>query len=189
MKEALSKISGELLWPAAAGNVIWSFLSLLFDPNASLHHRAPHLFTLLLVGAYLSGNWVRRMAHGSNDGLFIGYDYIHLLLVSAFALSLYYKSPFASIVLHVLLLSVASMHLFGAGPTTRVNWKLKTIFALINASGVAVFWVTSAILPTAGDWRMTVAVGFVLLSWSSGLWVFRKELRGIAAQPDSLPSG
>ena len=147
------------------------------------------MFTLLLVGTYLSGNWVRRMANDNADGRFIAFDYIHLSLVSAFALALYYASPSAWIVLHLLLVSVAFMHLFGAGPTTRRSWRLRTIFASINASGVVVFWFVNVLLPGAGDWCMTAAVGFVLLFWCTGLCIFRKDLRGEAATFDSVHNG
>lgn len=183
--EALSKISGELLWPAAAGNVIWSLLSLLItlDSNAAIHDRLPHLVALSLIALYLCGNWIRRMRYGDNEALFVCFDVMHLLGISVCALSIYAKPQWAEYYLAGIFAMTGIMHFVGAGPTTRERWVTRILFGLASFLGVVTICVWRLLSQDFGAWSLSAAIASVLITWSVLLRCFPSPQIKDATQP------
>jgi len=54
----LNPLVHNVIWPAVAGSVLWTFLQVAADPNISGPSLGPRLAALLLIGVYLAIDWV-----------------------------------------------------------------------------------------------------------------------------------
>lgn len=54
----LNPLVHNVIWPAVAGSVLWTFLQVAVDPNIFGPSRLPRLAALLCVGVYLATDWV-----------------------------------------------------------------------------------------------------------------------------------
>ena len=131
-----------VFWPAAAGNVFWSFctliaeslpkefsiavllwpLSLDFEMNWSLLYR---LAVLILIAVYLSFNWMRvKIAKKDADFWYWFFDFGHLLTITFAALVTHYNPEFLEFFLVIVFGWSVIGHLskkFAEGEVDQVN--------------------------------------------------------------------
>src|SRR5262245_36382051 len=87
-----------LVWPGAAGSVMWGAMTLAIDPRpiepngVSIFAR---LAVLVLLAAYLSGNWIRTYDEDGGFWYWV-FDAAHILILSSFAIGAATGSPFSS---------------------------------------------------------------------------------------------
>lgn len=160
-----------LLWPAAAGNVGWSVLTIgLADTPPS--HREARLALLVLLTLYLSIEWIRRPdTMETKRKVFFGSLHIVSIAVLAIATAVDRSPEFLAWSLGVLLGVTSIGHAFRTWESSGQWW-----FAAANASGIVVLLVLTLLLPAlpAAMWPVPSAALVVLLFWS-GVRICRRQ--------------
>jgi hypothetical protein len=166
-----------LLWPAVAGNVLWSFGSLLLDPNTKLSADAvgPRLLMLLLVGLYLSLEWLHnyRFLRSEVRALFWIFDGLHLVAISgvAIACSINHHCIWAAM---VFFLSVTFLgHLLNAWRAPGRDTGSRFIHAGVHFLAFIFVLITTK-LDILADWNSPIAGLATLTFW---LIVERKDIK------------
>lgn len=162
----LGNICQQLLWPAAAGNIAWSLLSLLMDPQIDLNGREPHIITLFLIGVYLCGNWLRRTSCSDTGKMFLVLDLAHISSVCIFALAIYYNSPLMEPSLWPIFLIPSITHYFGLAPTTKHHLVPRVFFGSASMLGLVVLFSFNWLPDHWHHWRIAASVCVVLVAWS-----------------------
>ena len=83
MDKNLNDLVHNVIWPAVAGNVLWSFLQVVADPNITGPTLWPRLASLLLIGVYLSIDWV--ITHNKRDHINEKYGRFDMFLAASIA--------------------------------------------------------------------------------------------------------
>lgn len=86
MSERTTRLFDHLLWPAAAGNVAWSFFNVLVTHDGPWHVFVAQLATLGLLAWYLFINWRRSEVLDYKAAGYWFFDGIHLVTVVLFAI-------------------------------------------------------------------------------------------------------
>jgi hypothetical protein len=171
----------DLVWPAAAGNVAWSFVTLaLSGPwvvrsspwSSSEWELAARLATLSLLAWYLGSEWLHLVhavpsgrppegfVYWLGDGLLVFFIVVlanALVMRDAWTELLYALLSFAFVV-------AALWHLYNGWPESEFSkWGLK--FAL-NLIGFGLLWLGYAYVPASNQWPMVAALFVVLAAWS-----------------------
>jgi hypothetical protein len=162
----LGNICQQLLWPAAAGNIAWSLLSLLMDPQIDLNGREPHIITLFLIGVYLCGNWLRRTSCSDTGKMFLVLDLAHISSVCIFALAIYYNSPLIEASVLPIFLIPSITHYSGIAPTTNHYWLPRLLFGSASALGLLVLLSFNLLPDHWQHWKIAASVCAVLAAWS-----------------------
>jgi hypothetical protein len=169
----------DLVWPAVAGNVTWSFFTLLIGPSpvpagdpASLVER---IFVLLLLSGYLIGDWLRT--HGENRPAFYWlFDGLHLTALTAFAIGAATGQDFIWLrwSLTALLGITAFGHALKAFGESRGR---RFAYAVANALGIPVAWFANFEAPwlSPDGSQLPLAVLTVLVLWLFALWKYPRQ--------------
>lgn len=171
----LLKLFQDLLWPAVAGNVLWSFFTLWIDvyfppPSdkpigfpADAHAR---ILVLALLGVYLCYDWVRMLQGDRKDFAWIA-DLPHAASITVFALMVQSGRNQMEVALIVLLAVTGGGHL-----TTL--WEKKTepkcgcrrvVLAVINFVGAGAVCTFHDIAGGTPRWNLPIAMVIVLVPW------------------------
>lgn len=166
----------DLVWPAVAGNVAWSFFTLLIGPSpvpsddpASLAER---VFVLFLLSGYLIGDWLRT--HGENRPAFYWiFDGLHLTALTAFAIG-------AATGQDYIWLRCSLTALFGItafGHAVGAFGEHGFIYAAVNALGIPVAWFANFDAPwlSPDGSQLPLAVIAVLVLWLLALSAFPRQ--------------
>ena len=173
----MNQLVHNVIWPAVAGNVLWSFLQLAAAPNgdgAALHAR---LASLLLVGVYLSIDWID--ADSILKELTWKYWVVDVGLaatISAFAIASQNANTWMRYPLALNFLLACAGHLCGAWDTasqpssTRARW----IFVAMNLAGLLILLLGSLTAGSFGAWSIPLSIAVVVLLY----WLFRQRVLG-----------
>lgn len=142
LKDKLHELFLNLIWPAAAGNVAWTFLTVAID-KAAYHQfdRAERLCALGLMAGYLTVGWWHGNGKKGNQfgNWYWFWDALHVSSIVVFSLGVQLKRPEASSALAAVFVLTAIPHLLCAWQpkSTRsleTGWRL----AAINLVGVLI---------------------------------------------------
>src|SRR4051812_20328811 len=130
-----------LLWPAVAGNVLWSFASLAMKPvvASDLVPAASRLVLLFLLGFYLSLEWIRnyRSLPIPLTAKFWLFDAIHLLGAVVTALAAYDALEYLHLGLVIYLAATGLGHALGIYRNSAFDGpRDHKLLAAINFSGL-----------------------------------------------------
>jgi hypothetical protein len=168
----IGKLLRDLIWPAAAGNVAWSFLQLLFVPPKC--NRWPYLTLLPLMAIYLAIDWLRSASEETRDWKYWVAD---LCLVSGIVvLAIAAQANQSVLFLHVTLGSVfgaaAGLHLIGAWEGKREKeWSLerkvctRRWMAACGALGLVILLCSAFLYRRAMPSTLPISFGTVLVAW------------------------
>ncbi|MGN6153711.1 MAG: hypothetical protein ACTHOH_17160 [Lysobacteraceae bacterium] len=170
--DALARLSREVLWPAVAGNVLWTFFSLMLD--APLAHGGADLLALGLLAIYLCANWLRHADHRDDSARFVWFDVLHSLAICIVALAIYSRNPhFSPTAAMAMLLAILMLtHATGAATHGRSR-KDRVAGFLMGMAGLIALAIPCA-------WNIPLAMGVTLLVWVAML---RSGRRGRGASP------
>ncbi|MDR4467238.1 MAG: hypothetical protein MRJ68_02950 [Nitrospira sp.] len=160
----MKKLVHNVVWPAVAGNVLWSFLQLLSDPTASDPAPWPRLVSLLLVGAYLSIDWIHTENEPQINDFYWIADVPLAAALAAFAVATQLGVTWAPIALAAAFLVATVGHCFGAWDktTSPSSCKARAGFAGINVLGPIVLFIGTFLNQPLSDWSTPVAVLLVV---------------------------
>lgn len=169
-----------LLWPAAAGNVAWTFVYLAVDKGITAPVR-PQLAVLGLLGVYLGYEWWRAndrsdvwWTYWLLDGLFIG-------AVVVFAIATYLAHPVQEGALSFILGVAVTGHLVGAWMDKQkksfkerwvATWRSRAKLALANGSGLLLLVLPVCFCIGQHSYELPLVMGVVLVLW----YVCRRQI-------------
>jgi len=160
----LKKLVHSVIWPAVAGNVLWAFLQVAADPSVVGTILWPRLASLLLIGVYLSIDWIKTENDTQINETYWRFDVPLAASIATFAIATQIGAPWAPVPL-ALAFAVATLgHCFGAWDTNgeRSSCKARAAFAGINALGPIVLLVGMFFNGTLGLWSTPTAVLLVV---------------------------
>ncbi len=188
MNAVMKNLFENIFWPAAAGNVFWSFLSLFVarlnwpmpgEPRIDLADIAPSLLILLVLSVYLAVGGLRLKAEkGALSPTYWVFEFLHLMSLTAAAISALVNPP----VLYSLLITYYVVTILGAlAGATRLPGDERDMTCSIigiNVAGLAIIVVAQfAGLP--GLWPYALSFTVALALW---LTVRRHDLATIAGR-------
>jgi hypothetical protein len=163
-----------LVWPAAAGNITWSFAYLAIEKGVSLSVM-PRLAVLLLLGVYMGHEWWQIQRR---DNVWPSYwlaDGVLVATIIVFAIAVYFDKPWLSSSLIAVLVVAILGHLSGAwmpradGTTWRHKWRntlgKRVWLAIPSALGVATLVIPFEVGSVPNQWQRPAAILVVLLVW------------------------
>jgi hypothetical protein len=174
-RSAVTHLFQDLIWPAAAGNVAWSFFTMAvgekwLDPGVPAR-----LLVIFLLAIYLGVDWMRTTDTVKTlKGWFWIADAPHSASVVVFAIATQMNKSWLGGALAAMFVIGVIGHLIGAWePTGTVNnlWRKRLILAVVNAAGL----IPLILLPQA-DWRLPVALGLVLVLWFPARYLIIPQL-------------
>jgi hypothetical protein len=137
MKTILRTVFDNIFWPAAAGNVFWSFCNVVIDPQPGVLGVAAKLVVLILFSIYLTISWLRfRVAQG--DQTYVGwfFDFLHLWAIVFAALATQITPEWLEALLVAYFFVTAMGHISGQWKLPEDERYLSLKLAAINASGI-----------------------------------------------------
>jgi hypothetical protein len=168
-----------VFWPAAAGNVFWSFASLLIEQKVQLSHPSSWGagLLLLLLSLYLSVEWLRNYTRIPADVAlsFWFFDWIHICAVVAVALSASLKPTWLPVASAAFFFVTAVGHFFGVWKTSDSTECGHVTSAVINVIGAPIAFAGILYAPMHA-WLPTIAFVVVLALWSAHRWGSLKDL-------------
>lgn len=172
----MNKLFNSLVWPAVAGNILWSLFSLLIGASPSVDNPGPRIVVLVLLGAYLCFDWI-RMEASSNHRKPLAWiaDLPHAVSVTVFALATASKTePDVSSVANWLNASLACVLAITAVGHLTTLWELRHqkpcgcrrfCLVAINLVGLGTIYIASDCGPEQTLWNLPIAMVVVLLPW------------------------
>lgn len=156
----------ELFWPATAGNVAWSFYTVLVkgwhDISAEY---ISSLLVLALLSLYLASNWLRAREHDVGAWYFWA-DFMHTATIILFSIALTEDKPWAPLVLVAMFSVTVVGHMTNAWKSARPEGAPWWPLALANAVGIAVlFGFYRCVHVDDRHWMMPASVAAVLAFW------------------------
>lgn len=157
----MKEIFQNLLWPAAAGNVAWSFFTLAIDKDWSSGDVAARLFALFLLAIYLGVSWTIFDDKKNHDPFYWIMDGAHLITVVTFSIATQLGKDWLSISLLVLFSVTAFGHLCGAWHNKH-NLKL----SLTSFLGIVVVC-GSTYIGIEEPYNLSLSIFLVLIAWGT----------------------
>ena len=160
----LNPLVHEVIWPAVAGSILWTFLQVAIDPQNTGSLPVHRLAALLLVGVYLAIDWVdTHQATDINENYWVA-DMPLAASLSTFAVATQFDTPWAAWPLAVALVTAVIGHGVGAWdldkhPTSR---RARGVYAGVNAAGLVVLVAGSFTKDPYRPWRTAAAIGLVI---------------------------
>lgn len=166
----MKRLTHNVLWPAIAGNVLWSLLQVAVGDgkDRDLSILVPRLLALFFIGAYLCRDWLdtdqalNSTGAGSiNDNYWLA-DLPMGGAIAVFAIAIQVPLPWSWVPLAVAFAVAAVGHLYGAWDETpgRSRTKGRRAFAGINGAGVVVA-VWGGLADDTQYWTQAAAAGMV----------------------------
>jgi hypothetical protein len=169
-----------LLWPAAAGNVLWSLVALItLETKPSAYLFVTRAAVLLLLGLYLCLEWIRnyRSLPKPITWQFWLFDLFHLLAVAWAAIATYEGSPLLVNALVAYFIVTGTGHLSGAYKHAQDTRKETVELASINYLGIAVIYAGALAgfdYQASMQWTLPLSLSIVIILW---LKQRRRQLR------------
>jgi hypothetical protein len=169
----LNPLVHNVIWPAVAGSILWTFLQVAADPN-SIGPRTPRLAALLVVGVYLAIDWVNTDQVGSINEKYWRYDMPIAGLLATFAVGLQFGSQWAAWPLAAAFAIAIIGHLFGAWDKIGVSSsrKARVTMAGFNTLGLMLLLIGMFVKQPYGLWLTPIAAFSVVVLFL----VFRTRL-------------
>lgn len=161
----LNPLVHDVIWPAVAGSILWTFLQVAIDPQDSGSLRVPRLAALLLVGVYLAIDWVdTHQATDINQNYWIA-DMPLAASLSTFAVATQFETPWAAWPLAVALATAVIGHSVGAWDLERqpTSKKVRGVYAGVNALGLVILFAGSLTKDPYRSWLPAAAIGSVVI--------------------------
>jgi hypothetical protein len=205
LQNILRNIFENILWPAAAGNVVWSFLSVAFEaskpitvqqseacwlfvqnicwfpgPEIGASHR---LLILFVFSVYLTIAWLQlRAAPPKITYTSWVFEGLHLFALTACAVAAYMRPAFLETGLFVYFVVTITGHAFYAWNRTDSPHFRRWPSVLVNTIGLSIL-VIGKWLDFGGDLRVSGSFAVAL-----GLWIIVRcsELRDLPSRFASL---
>lgn len=175
IKEAFEKeLFTELLWPAVAGNVLWSFFSIIVCTNWSGYDWA-RLLMLFFLLIYLILSWYRskNLEHGCGSRIF---DAIHLVTIIVFAIAIYNERSWIDLSLASIFCITMLGHFFGVWKEPKDKPYHRKILASVSLLGflssICIFFCSPE---QTNPWSLVVTLGLVLVIWGVVRTIINKE--------------
>jgi len=166
----------DLIWPAAAGNVAWSFFTIAIGEDRLSPGVAARLSVIFLLAIYLAVDWLRTAETVTTlKPWFWIADAPLSASVVIFAIATQMNKPWLGNSLTALFLIGVVGHLVGAWePTGNVAYRSlkRLVLAGANAVGCIVL-----ILIGSSDWRLPIALASVLVLWFLARYVLISRLK------------
>lgn len=159
----------DLIWPAAAGNVAWSFLQVAIGDES--HHRLMRLALLFFLAFYLAIDWFRSKSLDGKTRCYWVADAIHISSIVTYgvAVAAYKSASFLGYALAVIFGIAVIGHLVGAWEVVEQprNWCHRVMLTSCGLVGLGIlFFGRSA---SVGGSLQTLLIAFltVLIAWVS----------------------
>lgn len=172
----LNPLVHNVIWPAVAGSVLWTFLQVAIDPNIT-GPRCPRLFALLLVGVYLAIDWVNthQIEEKINENYW-RYDMPLAASLASFAVATQFDARWATWPLAVAFVVAIIGHCFGAwdlaANVSSRKAKARATLAGFNALGLLVLLLGMCVEGPWALWLTPIAVLSVVVLYLS----FREKI-------------
>ena len=128
-----------LIWPAVAGNVSWSFFTVLVSEPIQFPDVCGRLTALFLLSVYLLITYIKSNKEGYEENMF---DIFYSIMIVLCAVSINAKSKYMEIILIALFMVSAIGHWTGRWmPSTVATTKKgirKALVGSINLSGAVI---------------------------------------------------
>jgi hypothetical protein len=159
-----------LLWPAIAGNVVWSFFTVLFEKDIAFNsiNTWSRVFSLALIATYLCLEWLHNyeaMPETIPRSFWI-FDVIHLLTITLCTFSIAMRVEFLGFFAASFFLGNAIGHISGAWGFSYANPKNGRLHAAIQFCA-AVLMLGLSIYDSGSLWHFPV-IGFAVFV----IWMF-----------------
>ena len=161
----------ELIWPAAAGNVAWTFFSVLLTILQPNTEEAPfaRLIAILLLACYLGIVYLMPCEEAKDDSKQTRsiFDILHSLTIIFCAISfqLNFDAIFYNICLSIFWGIAALGHLAGAWIPDSIaepKFRKQILMSLISIIGLGLCWTFSFI---QNDWNLVISLFIGLILW------------------------
>jgi len=156
----LNPLVHNVIWPAVAGSVLWTFLQVAADPNIT-GPRAPRLAALLAIGVYLAIDWVDtdEVRETINENYW-WFDMPLAASLATFAVATQFTARWAAWPLAAAFAVATIGHCFGAWDlqSKASSWKARLTMAGFNALGLLVLLIGTFVEGPCALWRTPMAV-------------------------------
>ncbi len=159
-KRTLANLLRSVVWPAAAGNVAWSFFTLAISEPWT-PPVAARLITLVLLAGYLTLVWLR--VQDNVDGQHFVMDLFHAGTLIVAALATHEGKPWVSEALAVVLVITIFAHALGIWKPDATR-KERRQLAGANAVGLGILALAFC-LEWQSPWVLPIAISVVLVIW------------------------
>jgi len=154
-----------IFWPAAAGNVFWSFCSLIIKPEKGQVELISLLIILLVLSFYLTINWLRiRTGPESFSGLYAFFEFMHLFLIVLCSIAAQSNESSLEVLLAAFFIVTTIGHFIGAWSTDGYCWRDSLKLAAINVTGLGVI-VVGSFAGVDESIRLPLSLSLVFCLW------------------------
>jgi hypothetical protein len=159
----LNPLVNNVIWPAVAGSVLWTFLQVAVDPAA-----------LLTIGVYLAIDWVNTQEVDKIKENYWRYDMPLAASLSTFAVATQFGARWTSWPLAAAFAIAIIGHWFGAWDSTTKpsSRNARATLAGFNALGLVVLLIGTYVEEAIALWRTSLAVLLVVFLFLT----FRKKV-------------
>lgn len=155
----LNPLVHNVIWPAVAGSVLWTFLQVAADPNIT-GPRGPRLAALLVIGVYLAIDWVNTDQVENINENYWRYDMPLAASLATFAVATQFGARWAAWALAAAFAVAIIGHCFGAWDSLAQpsSCKARATLAGFNALGLLVLLIGTSIDEPYALWLTPIAV-------------------------------
>jgi hypothetical protein len=172
----MNELVRNVVWPAVAGNVLWSFLQVAIEQPVAPTPLLPRLAALLAVGLYLAIDWINGVGL-SFRSRYWKFDIPLATAIATFAIATPKSAPVAFWALGAAFSIAVVGHLNGAwDPQKKISHKsARRMLAAMNGLGLALL-VGDRFARVAPEWdqavSLTIAIGLFLAlrKWVEDRW-------------------
>lgn len=159
----MKKLFQDLIWPAAAGNVAWSFFTVAIGEDWSCRSVGARLIVLSLLALYLALDWLYiGSADGQRKRDYWIADGILVAAIVVFAIAAQLEKTWLEIALAVVFGVAIGGHLLGAWES---GWRARGKLALINALGPTIIFGSHLVFKQPYPWNLPTSLALVLTVW------------------------
>ena len=140
-KKNLHETFRDLFWPAVAGNVVWSLLTVVIQKSEYDGHVPARFLVLLLLSGYLVLAWLstKNINVAEFTGLYWVWDGLHLAAIAVFAIAVQTKQPWLNAALVGLFTVTIAGHFARIWqPRKSRSWTTAIILGGCNSLGLLV---------------------------------------------------
>jgi len=162
-----------LIWPAVAGNVAWSFFTVVISESWKCPSVPERITVLLLLAIYLATDYTSIETELLKPMYWIA-DAFHALSMIVFAIATQFNAIWLNESLIAIFIVAAGGHITGlwepTGCSSKNRWRKRLILVGINLIGIVVTIIFSIIILEGTLWNLPLAFFVVLV-----LWYFRRN--------------
>ncbi|QIJ42609.1 hypothetical protein G7039_21750 [Rhizobium leguminosarum] len=161
--------------PAVAGNVLWTFLTMILDGFSFVE--LPRLFLLLILGFYLLVAWLlyKTIDISKAKPCYWLFEAAYLLALTVTALAAQYSPEWLRIIVSIYFAIVVVGHFANAWSEADNTQDLRWRLVLLNVVGLGILWLAwwlGARQPIVLEWSVPFSFAFALWLWIK--WIRRK---------------